>query len=111
MDDVFDVKLIQKANGFKIAGLRGKQLKDLPLEYTISQRSKVYMNDTLNGSGMILSINHETIRFHKDEFITKENAILLIMSIKESNRILEEIYARPIDFDFEEYVIGVEEVD
>jgi len=111
MEDVFNIELIQTDKGFKIVNLKGKQLKDLPLEYNVAQRSKVYMNNTLNGSGMILDMNRENIYFNVGDSISREDTTLLIMTIKDANLLLNDIQTRHVDFNFDTYVVGVEEED
>lgn len=107
---VFDVELLKNKKGFKIKSIKGEILNNLPLEYVISDKPKVYINgNTLSRKNLILSANGKFIYFNKDDNISLENSVLLVSVIRSSNKLLDEISKNADFFDLSEFVVGEEE--
>lgn len=112
IEKVFDVELLKSGDKYRIKNIKGKVLNELPLEYSISDKPKVYINgNVLSKNNLILSMNGNFSHFCKNDLISVENTVLLVSVIRSSNRLLEEINSKTDLFDLSEFVVGEETIE
>lgn len=108
-ESVFDIRLIKVSNKdkFIIQNITGKTLDELPLEYVVLDKPKIYLNSNANKRNLILEMNKNYIYFNIGDTLNLQKITLLISIMKNSNKVLKDIYTNQDILDLSNYIYDI----